>query len=122
MSASVSASPNRNARPSSSRSSFSKWLAQRARAARIAGPEFLPAMARREVAQEACDSHTIASSSLMTDAAMRIHRQEAGRIEPAEAAAGVDMLMHQSEFADQPHHLLDVERTARPQTFSILRL
>src|SRR6202790_1642984 len=37
MAASVSASPSKNDRPSSSRSNFSKSLAQRASAARIAG-------------------------------------------------------------------------------------
>ena len=43
------------------------------------------------------------------DAAMRIHRKEVRRIEPAEGAAGVDMLVRQFELADQPHDLLDVE-------------
>ena len=41
--------------------------------------------------------------------AMGIHRQERGRIEPAEFAAGIDMLVIEREFADQPHDLLDVE-------------
>jgi hypothetical protein len=40
---------------------------------------------------------------------MRVHRQEFRRIEPAESPAGVDMLVGKVEFADQPHHLLDVE-------------
>ena len=46
------------------------------------------------------------------NAAMRIHGEESRRIESAERAAGIDMLVRQFELADQPHHLLDVERTA----------
>ena len=43
------------------------------------------------------------------NAAVRVHRQKCRRIEPAGRTAGVDMLMRKIEFADQPHHLLDVE-------------
>ena len=53
----------------------------------------------------------------LVSAAMRIQRQETRRIESAEAAAGVDMLMGKTEFADQPHHLLDVERAAPSPDF-----
>jgi hypothetical protein len=40
---------------------------------------------------------------------MRIHHQEFRGIESAKTAAGVDMPVFQSELADQPHHLLDIE-------------
>jgi hypothetical protein len=40
---------------------------------------------------------------------MGIHGEKIRRVERAEAAAGVDMLVRETRFADQPHHLLDVE-------------
>jgi hypothetical protein len=40
---------------------------------------------------------------------MGIHRAELRRIETTEGAAGVDMVVVEVQFADQPHDLLDFE-------------
>jgi tripartite-type tricarboxylate transporter receptor subunit TctC len=48
---------------------------------------------------------------------MGFRRQEGWRIEAAEIAAGIDMLVRQFELADQPHRFLDVERTAPAPDF-----
>jgi hypothetical protein len=67
-------------------------------------------MARGEIAQDGVrfpDDRVIVADH--RDPAMRIHRQEIRRIEPAKTAAGVDMLMGEAQLANQPHHLLDIE-------------
>jgi hypothetical protein len=50
-------------------------------------------------------------------AAVRIHREKTRQVEPAEFAAGIDMLMSKTEFANQPHIFLDIERTSPPPYF-----
>ena len=53
----------------------------------------------------------VRASTVLNDGhtAVRIHRQESRCIEPAEPATGIDMLVFKSQFADQPHDLLDIE-------------
>jgi hypothetical protein len=65
----------------------------------------------------AWDSDTMASPSCIRHAAVRIHHEEIRQVEPAEFAAGVDMLMSKIELADQPHDFLDIERTAPSPDF-----
>jgi len=76
----------------------------------IVGPEAPGAVTRGEIAKDGVRlPHDSVAIGDHRHPAVRIHREKAGRVEPAKGAAGVDMLMSKAELADQPHHLLHVE-------------
>jgi hypothetical protein len=88
----------------------------------ISGPEWRGAMARRQIAKDGVRFPYNGIAVLNHGyTAMGIHRKERRRIEPAEGAAGIDMPVFKPEFADQPHHFLDVERTAPSPDFQHFR-
>ena len=67
-------------------------------------------MARREITKDGVGfPHRGIAIPDDGNAAVRVHRQESRRIEPAKRTAGVNLLVREFEFADQPHDFLDVE-------------
>src|SRR5262249_6749850 len=76
-------------------------------------PETPLTVARGEIAQNGVGfPHRGVAVANDRNAAMGIHGEKSRIIEPAEAAAAIDMLVRQFQLADQPHHLLAVERAA----------
>src|SRR5262249_61284156 len=82
---------------------------------RVCGPQSAAIVAGRKIPENGMGFPT--REIVILDhryASVRVQRPKRRLVEPAEAAAGGDVLVGKTELADEPKHFLDVEGVAAP--------